>query len=154
MSTGRGLDAGSKAGNGPGAVRGASGARDDGWEAVIGLEIHVQLNTRTKMFCGCEVTFGEPPNTRVCPVCLGHPGVLPVTNEKALEYATRIALDTVGRNFPNIPMLGALLKAVDIVSKDGIRNEIRNRLGARVSTDVAEANIKAFERAYNETKEG
>ena len=64
----------------------------DGWEAVIGLEIHVQLNTRTKMFCGCEVTFGEPPNTRVCPVCLGHPGVLPVTNEKAVEFATRIAL--------------------------------------------------------------
>jgi aspartyl-tRNA(Asn)/glutamyl-tRNA(Gln) amidotransferase subunit B len=63
-----------------------------GWEAVIGLEIHVQLNTRTKMFCGCEVTFGEPPNTRVCPVCLGHPGVLPVVNEKAVEYATRIAL--------------------------------------------------------------
>ena len=52
----------------------------------------MQLNTRTKMFCGCEVTFGEPPNTHVCPVCLGHPGVLPVTNEKAVEYATRIAL--------------------------------------------------------------
>ncbi|MCX8032699.1 MAG: Asp-tRNA(Asn)/Glu-tRNA(Gln) amidotransferase subunit GatB [Thermoleophilia bacterium] len=64
----------------------------DGWEAVIGLEIHVQLKTRTKMFCGCEVTFGEPPNTHVCPVCLGHPGVLPVINEKAVEYATRIAL--------------------------------------------------------------
>ena len=62
----------------------------DGWEAVIGLEIHVQLSTRTKMFCGCEVTFGDPPNTHVCPVCLGHPGVLPVTNEKAVEYATRI----------------------------------------------------------------
>ncbi len=64
----------------------------DTWEAVIGLEIHVQLNTRTKMFCGCEVTFGQSPNTHVCPVCLGHPGVLPVTNEKAVEYATRIAL--------------------------------------------------------------
>ncbi len=72
---------------------GATGATGAGtWEAVIGLEIHVQLNTRTKMFCGCEVTFGEPPNTHVCPVCLGHPGVLPVTNEKAVEYATRIAL--------------------------------------------------------------
>jgi aspartyl-tRNA(Asn)/glutamyl-tRNA(Gln) amidotransferase subunit B len=59
---------------------------------VIGLEIHVQLSTRTKMFCGCEVTFGDPPNTHVCPDCLGHPGVLPVTNEKAVEYATRIAL--------------------------------------------------------------
>ena len=65
---------------------------NDRWEAVIGLEIHVQLSTRTKMFCGCEVTFGEPPNTRVCPVCLGHPGVLPAVNEKAVEYATRIAL--------------------------------------------------------------
>jgi len=63
-----------------------------GWEAVIGLEIHVQLKTRTKMFCSCPVTFGEPPNTLVCPVCLGHPGVLPVTNERAVEYATRIAL--------------------------------------------------------------
>lgn len=68
--------------------------------------------------------------------------------------ATRIALDTVGRNFPNVPMLGALLKAIEIVSKDGIQGEIRSRLGARVSTKVAEANINAFERAYNETKEG
>jgi aspartyl-tRNA(Asn)/glutamyl-tRNA(Gln) amidotransferase subunit B len=80
----------------PAASGGPGGAGADAgsgaWEAVIGLEIHVQLNTRTKMFCGCEVTFGEPPNTRVCPVCLGHPGVLPVTNEKAVEYATRIAL--------------------------------------------------------------
>ena len=67
-------------------------ASTQGWEAVIGLEIHVQMSTRTKMFCPCEVTFGEPPNTRVCPICLGHPGVLPVTNEKAVESATRIAL--------------------------------------------------------------
>jgi aspartyl-tRNA(Asn)/glutamyl-tRNA(Gln) amidotransferase subunit B len=66
--------------------------RPDGWEAVIGLETHVQLNTQTKMFCGCKVTFGEPPNTHVCPVCLGHPGVLPVTNERVVEYATRVAL--------------------------------------------------------------
>ncbi len=62
------------------------------WEAVIGLEIHVQLGTATKMFCGCPVTFGEPPNTAVCPICLGHPGTLPVTNERAVEYACRIAL--------------------------------------------------------------
>lgn len=75
-----------------GGPSGAPAAWTGGWEAVIGLEIHVQLNTRTKMFCGCEVTFGEPPNTKVCPVCLGHPGVLPVTNEKAVDYAARIAL--------------------------------------------------------------
>ena len=68
--------------------------------------------------------------------------------------ATRIALDTVGRNFPNVPMLGALLKAMQIVSKDDLRKEIKSRLGARVSKKVAEANINAFERAYNETKEG
>jgi aspartyl-tRNA(Asn)/glutamyl-tRNA(Gln) amidotransferase subunit B len=76
---------------GSGTAPSAAAAAGD-WEAVIGLEIHVQMSTRTKMFCGCEVTFGEPPNTHVCPVCLGHPGVLPVTNEKAIEYATRIAL--------------------------------------------------------------
>jgi aspartyl-tRNA(Asn)/glutamyl-tRNA(Gln) amidotransferase subunit B len=70
----------------------SAGLGHDGWEAVIGLETHVQLSTRTKMFCGCKVTFGEPPNSHVCPVCLGHPGVLPVTNGKVVEYATRVAL--------------------------------------------------------------
>ena len=48
------------------------------WEPVIGLEIHVQLDTRTKMFCGCALSFGEPPNTFTCPICLGLPGTLPV----------------------------------------------------------------------------
>lgn len=64
----------------------------EGWEAVIGLEIHVQLKTVTKMFCGCPVSFGAEPNTNVCPLCLGHPGTLPAVNERAIEYATRIAL--------------------------------------------------------------
>jgi aspartyl-tRNA(Asn)/glutamyl-tRNA(Gln) amidotransferase subunit B len=63
-----------------------------GWEPVIGLEIHVQLQTRTKMFCGCALSFGEPPNTRTCPVCLGHPGTLPTLNEKAVHYGLMIAL--------------------------------------------------------------
>jgi aspartyl-tRNA(Asn)/glutamyl-tRNA(Gln) amidotransferase subunit B len=62
------------------------------WEPVIGLEVHVELDTETKMFCGCAVGKGEPPNTRTCPVCLAHPGALPVLNERAVEYATRIAL--------------------------------------------------------------
>jgi aspartyl-tRNA(Asn)/glutamyl-tRNA(Gln) amidotransferase subunit B len=56
------------------------------WEPVIGLEIHVQLKTRTKMFCGCELSFGEEPNTRTCPVCLGLPGSLPVVNAQAIHF--------------------------------------------------------------------
>jgi aspartyl-tRNA(Asn)/glutamyl-tRNA(Gln) amidotransferase subunit B len=62
------------------------------YEPVIGLEIHVQLSTRTKMFCGCELSFGEEPNSRTCPVCLGHPGVLPVVNGEAVHYGLMIGL--------------------------------------------------------------
>jgi aspartyl-tRNA(Asn)/glutamyl-tRNA(Gln) amidotransferase subunit B len=62
------------------------------YEPVIGIEIHVQLATRTKMFCGCELSFGEEPNTRTCPVCLGHPGVLPVVNAEAVHYGLMIGL--------------------------------------------------------------
>jgi aspartyl-tRNA(Asn)/glutamyl-tRNA(Gln) amidotransferase subunit B len=62
------------------------------YQAVIGLEFHVHLATTTKMFCGCRVTYGEPPNTHTCPVCLGHPGALPVTNEKAIELGVMAGL--------------------------------------------------------------
>jgi aspartyl-tRNA(Asn)/glutamyl-tRNA(Gln) amidotransferase subunit B len=62
------------------------------WEPVIGLEIHVQLSTRTKMFCGCELSFGDDPNVHTCPICLAHPGSLPVPNERAIDYAIRIGL--------------------------------------------------------------
>ncbi|NLE74622.1 MAG: Asp-tRNA(Asn)/Glu-tRNA(Gln) amidotransferase subunit GatB [Actinobacteria bacterium] len=64
----------------------------EGWEAVMGFEIHVQLSTETKMFCSCPVSFGDQPNTNVCPLCLGYPGTLPAVNERVLEYATKIAL--------------------------------------------------------------
>jgi aspartyl-tRNA(Asn)/glutamyl-tRNA(Gln) amidotransferase subunit B len=62
------------------------------YQAVIGLEFHAHLATTTKMFCGCRVTYGEPPNTHTCPVCLGHPGALPVTNEKAIELGVMAGL--------------------------------------------------------------
>jgi len=68
----------------------------EGWRAryepVIGLEIHVQLRTRTKMFCGCELSFGDRPNSHTCPICLAHPGSLPVPNERAVRFALQIAL--------------------------------------------------------------
>ena len=62
------------------------------YEPVIGLEIHVQLSTATKMFCGCELSFGDPPNTHTCPVCLGLPGTLPVVNERAINFGLMIGL--------------------------------------------------------------
>jgi aspartyl-tRNA(Asn)/glutamyl-tRNA(Gln) amidotransferase subunit B len=74
---------------------------NDRWEPVIGLEIHVQLNTDSKMFCRCENRFGDEPNTRTCPVCLGHPGALPTINAGAVEKAIQIGLaldcDIAGR---------------------------------------------------------
>ncbi len=64
------------------------------FETVIGLEVHAQLKTRTKIFCGCPTTFGAAPNTNVCPVCLGMPGVLPVLNRQVVEYALKMACAT------------------------------------------------------------
>ena len=62
------------------------------FEAVIGLETHVELSTVTKMFCSCALSFGAEPNSCTCPICLGHPGTLPVINEKAILYAIKIGL--------------------------------------------------------------
>ncbi len=62
------------------------------YETIIGMEVHAQLATESKIFCGCPTTFGEPPNTQVCPVCLGLPGVLPVLNRQAVDYTIMVAL--------------------------------------------------------------
>jgi aspartyl-tRNA(Asn)/glutamyl-tRNA(Gln) amidotransferase subunit B len=62
------------------------------YEAVIGLEVHIHLSTKTKAFCGCSTEFGSPPNTQTCPVCLGFPGSLPALNKTALEYAAKVGL--------------------------------------------------------------
>jgi aspartyl-tRNA(Asn)/glutamyl-tRNA(Gln) amidotransferase subunit B len=80
-------------GQGDGATRGTpAGADQLAYEPVIGLEIHVQLKTRTKMFCGCELSFGDPPNTHTCPVCLGLPGSLPVANARAVHFGLMIGM--------------------------------------------------------------
>ena len=68
-------------------------ARED-YEAVIGLEVHAELSTKTKIFCSCPTTFGAAPNTHVCPVCMAMPGTLPVLNEKVVEYAVKAGLAT------------------------------------------------------------
>jgi aspartyl/glutamyl-tRNA(Asn/Gln) amidotransferase, B subunit len=62
------------------------------YETVVGLEVHVELHTKSKIFCGCSTSFGAPPNTHTCPICLGHPGVLPVLNRQAVEYAMKAAM--------------------------------------------------------------
>jgi aspartyl-tRNA(Asn)/glutamyl-tRNA(Gln) amidotransferase subunit B len=85
------------------------------YKVIVGLEIHVQLCTKSKMFCGCAVEFGAEPNSRVCPVCLGMPGVLPVMNKQAFEYAVLVGLaldceiakftkwDRKGYYYPDLP---------------------------------------------------
>ena len=68
-------------------------ARED-YEVVIGLEVHAELSTKTKIFCSCPTSFGANPNTHVCPICMAMPGTLPVLNEKVVEYAVRAGLAT------------------------------------------------------------
>jgi len=107
------------------------------YEAVIGLEIHVQLSTKTKMFCGCELSFGDDPNFHTCPICLAHPGVLPVPNARAVEYALQIgaALDcelapvsTFDRKnyfYPDNPKAYQITQAVRPFAENGRLGEVR-----------------------------
>ncbi len=115
------------------------------FEAVIGLEVHAQLLTNTKIFCGCSTKFGNEPNSNVCPICLGHPGVLPVLNKKVVEFAVLMGLatrSTINRNsifarknyfYPDLPkgyQISQFEKpicefgSVEIDKKDGTKKNI------------------------------
>ncbi len=116
------------------------------YKVLVGLEIHVQLYTRTKMFCGCELAFGAEPNSRVCPVCLGMPGSLPVMNKQAVEFSILAGLalncqipsftkwDRKGYYYPDLPknyqisqydLPLALNGYIEIPAKDGSFKKIR-----------------------------
>ena len=88
------------------------------WETVIGLETHVELATKTKIFCSCTTAFGGAPNTHCCPVCTGMPGALPVLNGKVVEYAVRAAM-AGGRT-----LTPAFLKELCVTLGGGDRGEV------------------------------
>ena len=95
------------------------------YEAIIGLETHCHLNTTTKIFCNCSTQFDSPPNTNVCPVCLGYPGVLPVLNEEVLASAIKLGLalnakiapySKFDRNNIFIPISPKIIKSLNMIS--------------------------------------
>ncbi|MCL2808968.1 MAG: Asp-tRNA(Asn)/Glu-tRNA(Gln) amidotransferase subunit GatB [Treponema sp.] len=101
------------------------------WETVIGLEVHAELSTKSKIFCGCSTSYGSGPNTRVCPVCSGMPGALPVLNRSVLEYAMKLGIalncaitknskfDRKNYFYPDIPNAYQISQLYDPICRDG-----------------------------------
>ena len=80
------------------------------YETVIGLEVHVELVTKTKIFCGCSTRFGGAPNTHTCPVCTGMPGALPVLNKQVVEYALAVVVKNVPKNSVVVPAKSSIIR--------------------------------------------
>jgi aspartyl-tRNA(Asn)/glutamyl-tRNA(Gln) amidotransferase subunit B len=101
------------------------------WETVIGLEVHAELSTSSKIFCGCTTAYGGEPNTHVCPVCAGMPGVLPVLNRAVVEYAARLGLaldcaitkhckfDRKNYFYPDLPKAYQVSQLYEPICRDG-----------------------------------
>ena len=94
------------------------------WEIVMGLEVHVELNTKTKIFCSCTTAFGGEPNTHCCPVCTGQPGSLPVLNKQVLEYAVKTLPRAAKLALLNVPeQVGQVFPALAQYDYTPVRGE-------------------------------
>ena len=130
------------------------------YEVVIGLEVHAELSTKTKIYCGCSTEFGSAPNTHCCPVCTGMPGALPVLNEKVVEYAVRAGLATnceIAREskqdrknyfYPDLP------KAYQISQFDLPLCELHRRNISRLKQGRSSAYRNRFRTRYEKCRRG
>ncbi len=137
------------------------------YETVIGLEVHVELATETKMFCGCPTAFGAPPNTQVCPVCLGLPGSLPVPNARAIAYALKAALaleceidpecrwDRKNYHYPDLPKGYQITQYARPLARSGhLRFSITETNGDTVDREVRIRRLHMEEDTGKSTHEG
>jgi len=134
------------------------------YEAVIGIEVHAELATETKLFCGCRTQFGAPPNSQTCPVCLGLPGVLPVLNRRAFEYALKIALalecqvdartsfDRKNYYYPDLPKNYQISQSYHNLGRDGHLDIIVPRSEPRSGTEDAAQGRRALLRPSKSRK--
>src|SRR6266851_3481492 len=114
----------------------------DAYEVVIGLEVHAQLRTRSKMFCGCSTAFGAPPNTQTCPVCQGMPGTLPVINRRAVEFGIKTALSSqVDFNRAGVPLM-EIVSMPDMRTPEEAAAYLKSLRAIVVYLDVCDGNME------------
>ena len=120
------------------------------YETVIGLEVHVELATKTKIFCSCSTQFGGAPNTHTCPVCTGMPGALPVLNRQVVEYAMAIGLAT-GTGYVGLAALTVVIVSTALLALTALLAEIRS-VDAEISSPQYENQLAAYQRTRSQVK--